>query len=257
LDFAVPNKVNHRGPAPGDERLFGPEALPLLRQAAGDLCWLLNRGYAQTSALELVGNRYSLRDRQRLAVGRSVCAEHLRERRRRHCLANEAMRGRELWLDGYNVLMALEAAMGGGVVLRGQDGCCRDILGIHGSYHRVRETEPALRLIARTAAALGVDRCHWWLDRPVSNSGRLKALILDLAQREGWDWSVDLVMNPDRVLAQTNEVVATADSYILDLCARWFNLGWSAIATGVPGAWVVDLSGGRAEITLAQGQGTA
>ncbi|MCU0771149.1 MAG: DUF434 domain-containing protein [Verrucomicrobia bacterium] len=236
------HKVNHRGPAPGDEQLFGPDALPLLRGAASDLGWLLNRGYAQGSALELVGNRYALRDRQRLAVGRCACSDTALERRRQHGLAPSAMRGRALWLDGYNVLMAMEAALGGGVVLVGRDGCCRDVLGIHGSYHRVHETEPALRLIAGTTADLGVGQCHWWLDRPVSNSGRLKALILDLAQREGWDWTVDLVMNPDRVLVETQEVVATADSYILDYCARWFNLVRLAISSGVPGARVVDLS---------------
>ena len=238
----MPNKVSHRGPAPGDEQLFGPSALPLLREAVHDLCWLLNRGYAQTSALELVGNRYSLRDRQRLAVGRSACPDILLLRRRKHCLDPSAMRGRDLWLDGYNVLMGMEAALGGGVVLLGRDGCCRDVLGIHGSYHRVQETEPALRLIARATAELGILRCQWWLDRPVSNSGRLKALILDLAGREGWDWKVDLAMNPDRVLVETGEVVTTADSYILDQCARWFNLVRLAITSGVPSARIVDLS---------------
>lgn len=219
------------------------QALPLLRKATSDLCWLLSRGYAHHSALELVGNRYALRERQRLAVGRCACADESVQRRREHCLLPETMRGKGLWLDGYNVLMALEAALGGGVVLVGRDDCCRDVLGIHGSYHRVQETSPVLQLIGALTAEWGISLCHWWLDKPVSNSGRLKALILDVAQRQGWNWEVDLAMNPDRVLADSGEVVATADSAILDQCERWFNLARLVITRGIPNANLVDLSG--------------
>jgi len=220
----LPNASNHRGAAPGDDRLFGSVAQPLLRSATSDLSWLLSRGYAQSSSLELVGNRYSLRERQRLAVGRSACADEALLRRRQHRYEPHELHGRELWLDGYNVLMALEATLGGAVVLIGRDGCCRDVLGIHGSYHRVCETETAIRLIADVTSGWGVRACHWWLDQPVSNSGRLRALILELAQKEGWNWQADLAMNPDRVLTEASQVVATADSGILDRCERWCNL---------------------------------
>lgn len=238
----MPHKVTHRGAAPGDDQLFGADAVPLLREATNDLCWLLSRGYAHTSSLELVGNRYSLRERQRLAVGRCACSDEALKRRSDQRAPPDALRGQVLWLDGYNVLMAIEAALGGGVVLIGRDDCCRDVLGIHGSYHRVQETEPALRLIADVTNELGISKCRWWLDKPVSNSGRLKALMLNLAQKEGWNWQVDLNMNPDRVLADSREVIATADSAILDQCERWFNLA-RLVVEQLSSANVVDLSG--------------
>lgn len=50
----------HRGPAPQDERLFAARQIPALRAAVSDLCWLLDDGYAARSAVELVGNRYTL-----------------------------------------------------------------------------------------------------------------------------------------------------------------------------------------------------
>jgi len=40
----MPHKVNHRGAAPGDDRLFAPDVLPTLRAGTSDLCWLLSRG---------------------------------------------------------------------------------------------------------------------------------------------------------------------------------------------------------------------
>jgi len=222
--------------------LFGADAASSLREATNDLNWLLTRGYAHASALELVGNRFSLRDRQRLAVGRCACANGALKRRRDHCVAVADLDAEELWLDGYNVLMALEAALGGGVVLVGRDGCCRDVLGIHGSYHRVQETEPALHLIAEATRAWGVAACHWWLDKPVSNSGRLKALILDVAGKHGWNWQVDLAMNPDKVLMESKQIVATADSAILDRCDRWANVVRKVICRGIPNARLIDLS---------------
>jgi hypothetical protein len=76
----------------------------------------------------------------------------------------------------------------------------------------------------------------------VSNSGRLKALILEVAAECGWNWQVDLVMNPDDVLAAAVHVVATADSAILDQCARWVNLARWVIDKCIPGARMVDLS---------------
>ena len=238
----LPIKVNHRGAAPEDSPLFSPAATASLRAATGDLCWLLNRGYALHSALELVGNRYNLRDRQRLAVGRCAATDEARARRGERCVAPEQWRGQELWLDGYNVLMVLEAALGGGVVLVGRDGCCRDVLGIHGSYHRVQETRPALQLIGELTGKFGVTACRWFLDKPVSNSGRLRAVILEVAANAGWNWQVELVMNPDNVLAKSDAVVATADSAILDRCKRWANVAREVIARDIPAAWTVDLS---------------
>ncbi len=238
----MPHTSTHRGAAPEDDRLFAPGMWPTLRTATSDLSWLLSHGYAVHSSLELVGNRYALRDRQRLAVGRCACADDSLASRRQRCLSPEALRDEDLWLDGYNVLMVLEAALGGGVVLVGRDGCCRDVLGIHGSYHRVQETGPALRLIGELTQGWGVSGCHWWLDQPVSNSGRLRALILEVAAAHGWNWQVDLVMNPDAELAEASQVVVTADSAILDRCQRWVNLARRIIAQRIPDARLVDLS---------------
>ena len=71
----MPDRRKHRGPHPEDARLFGAKALPLLRAAAADFCWLLGRGYPHDSALKLVGDRYALVARQRTAVSRCCCSE--------------------------------------------------------------------------------------------------------------------------------------------------------------------------------------
>ncbi len=237
----VPDKRTHRGAHPEDEYLFHSNMWPTLRAASGDLCWLLSHGYASPSSLKLVGDRYSLTKRQRIAVGRCACAGEAAARRQQCRVEPEQLAGRQLWIDGYNVLTSIEAALAGGVILAARDGCYRDMASVHGSYRKVEETIPALRLLGEQLEQWNIGPCRWLLDSPVSNSGRLKAIITDVAAQSGWNWDVELVHNPDTILATSEHVVATSDSVILDQCRQWLNLARAVITRHVPDANVVDL----------------
>jgi hypothetical protein len=113
---------------------------------------------------------------------------------------------------------------------------------MHGTWRGVDETLPALTLIGDALQRLGVGSATWYLDSPVSNSGRLKAAIQSRAAERAWNWQVELVMNPDAILVKGHAVAATADSAILDGPVRWFGLAEYVVRREVPGAWVVDLS---------------
>ena len=240
----MPDKRHHRGPHPDDARLFGPEAVPQLQSAVGDLSWLLSRGYASTSALTIVGDRYALRERQRTAVGRSACADAARERRRHAEGELTDLAGETLLLDGYNVLTSVEAALAGGVILHARDGAFRDMASVHGTWRKVEETVPAAELIGGLLAEWGVSQAVWLLDRPVSNSGRLKTILQHTAAAHRWPCEIRLVPDPDKILRAADQIVATADSGILDECGRWVNLARTAIERKVRGATIVDLSAG-------------
>jgi len=236
----VPDRRKHRGPHPEDGRLFSPEVLPRLRAAASDLAWLLSRGYAPDSSLKLVGDRYALVARQRTAVARSVCSDAAAQARAAKEVSPASVAGEALWVDGYNVLTTLEAALAGGVVLAAYDGTFRDMASMHGSFRKVAETLPALNILGRVIAPMRPGRCLWLLDRPVSNSGRLRAVMEQMAERGGWSWQVELVADPDAVLAGAPCIVATADSALLDRCRRWVNLARRAVEHWAPEAWVIE-----------------
>jgi hypothetical protein len=208
----------------------------------------LGRGYPHDSALKLVGDRYELLARQRTAVSRGCCGESDAGRRQSRQVVAERLFGASLWVDGYNVLTTVEAALAGGVLLAARDGTFRDMASMHGSYRKVAETVPALDLLGCTIATLGVVECRWLLDQPVSNSGQLKGIIEEMAAARGWRWRVELSPDPDRVLVETETpsgvVAATADSAILDHCTAWFNLARETVARHVPNAWVVNIAGG-------------
>ena len=238
----MPDKRQHRGPHPEDAKLFATAQVPALQAATSDLSWLFERGYAATSALKLVGDRYGLTARQRTAVARCACTARQRQRRLEHRVSPDDLTGSTLWIDGYNVLTSIEAALAGGVLIRGRDGCLRDMASMHGSYRRVEETIPALTLLGEQFSTWRISHCRWLLDEPVSNSGRLRSLMEQTAAARNWPWDIDLVPDPDPILATADSCVATADSEILDNAARWLNVVDRVVAAHVPAPWIVDLS---------------
>ena len=237
----MPDHRAHRGPHPEDPALFGSAAETPLQAASADLAWLLDRGYAPNSSLKLVGDRYQLAARQRTAVARCTCSTQQRKGRLARQIGTAALAGQTLWIDGYNVLTTVEAALAGAVILAAGDETFRDMASMHGSYRKVAETQPAIALIGETLAALNPRDVRWLLDKPVSNSGRLKQILLDMAAQRQWPWTVDLVADPDPLLAESPEIVATADSVILDRCGRWLNLARQVVETRVADAWILDV----------------
>lgn len=241
----MPDRRTHRGPHPEDAELFAAEALGALRAAAAELTWLLDRGYAPKSSLKLVGDRHRLAVRQRTAVARCACSTEQRDNRTARCVDPAAVAGCMVWLDGYNALTTVEAALAGAVLLAGADGTLRDMASMHGSYRKVAETQPALLFIGETLAELKPVETRWLLDRPVSNSGRLKQIILEIAVQQGWPWTVELVADPDPILAESHEIVATADSVILDRCGPWLNLARRVVEMHVSDARILNLASGE------------
>jgi len=237
----MPDKRSHRGPHPADEKLFAPEVIPDLRLALADYSLLLTKGYAEKSALKLVGDKFSLTQRQRLAVMRSACSDQHFASRNRRQIEIKDIAGQSLAIDGYNVLITIEAAMSGGVIFKGRDGCFRDLASIHGTYRKVTETIPAIRMIGEFMQELDSGKVLWLLDSPVSNSGRLKTLIGELAERNNWNWEIELLLSPDAELIKTDLIIASSDSVILDGCRRWVNLATEIVEQRLPTAWMIDL----------------
>jgi len=237
------DNTRHRGAHPADQKLFAPQHHETLRQAVCDLSWLLSRGYAPAASLKLVGDHFALKERQRLAVARAACSDQQREFREQILLPLESIKGQSLLIDGFNIIVTMEAALSGGVLIKGRDGCVRDMSSVHGSYRSVAETEEAIRLISRTLLSAEPASAVWLLDQPVSNSGRLAQRIREMAVECDWPWSVEVVMNPDKVLRSSDQIVVTSDSNILDGVKGWINLGEILVTQRLPEAWTVDLRG--------------
>jgi hypothetical protein len=237
-----PDTRQHRGAHPADATLFNPEQLPKLRVAVSELSWLLSRGYNMTSSLKLVGDRHGLRERQRLAVLRSSCSDESKQRRQQHRVAIEQLRNQPVVIDGFNLMITIEAGLSKGPLLVGADGCIRDLSSVHGSYRSVEETNDAITMVGEVLEEFGAASVLWLLDRPVSNSGRLASRINELAHEQGWPWSVGIVFNPDSEIVGSSSIAITSDATILDHVDRWVDLKSHLLAKRIPEAWLIDLS---------------
>jgi hypothetical protein len=235
----------HRGPHPLDHQLFSADALPILRDAVGDLSWLRTRGYSEASALKLVGDRYQLRRRQRVAVGRSACSDPARRLRASRSCQSRDIADRPLLIDGLNVITTIEVALSGGVLLLGRDQCLRDMASFHGSYRLVHETEQAVGMLLDVVERLKPAETRIYIDRPISNSGRLAAIVRSAAAARNLHVEALTADGVDETLKGSNAVIATADSAILDSCNAWLNLARLAVEhnrADLEPLWLLDLS---------------
>ncbi|MEM7037346.1 MAG: DUF434 domain-containing protein, partial [Bacteroidota bacterium] len=159
----MPNKQKNRGMHPDDLKLFSADHVPALQSAVADLSWLLERGYAINAALKLVGDRFRLTARQRLPVSRSACSDTALARRQSKVLVAADLQGRNVAIDGFNLLISLECALSDAFLFRGRDGCLRDIASIHGSYRKVQQTLRAIEMVGTALATLAPAKVHWFL----------------------------------------------------------------------------------------------
>ena len=236
------HEQRHRGATLNDKALFSGEPLRRLHDAVYELCWLLDRGYARHSAIQLVGDHHQLTERQRLAISRSACSSVNRSIRQAKRLPIEQIKDQPLVIDGFNLIITVETAMAGGLLLGCCDGCIRDIASIHGTYRQVQETRQAIELIGKALQPFTPESVLWLFDKPVSNSGRLAVLVRVIAEAYRWNWQAALIDNPDQAIVGSKKVAITSDSVILDGVEHWVNLGAYLITNYFQEAWLVDFS---------------
>ncbi|MBQ4452136.1 MAG: DUF434 domain-containing protein [Clostridia bacterium] len=210
-----------RGYVPEDEKNFSSESLETMRTASRRVCYLINEGYDLKQASTFVGNHFLLSERQRLAIMRSLATDkQLKERREKECtdLANK-----EVWIDGFNMIITLEVFLSDSVLFTCMDGTIRDLAALRGTYRIIPETENAIRMLFDVLKEQRVRRVNILLDEPVSNSGRLKTLIADIGEAYPFSLNIEIQKDVDRALYEKENVI-TSDSVILDHCRSWVNL---------------------------------
>ena len=213
-----------RGYVPEDERNFSSEAIEIMRTASRHIRYLLDEGYDLKPASTFVGNHFLLSERQRLAIVRSLASGQQLSERKEKLVSLNQLTGREVWVDGFNTIITLEVLLSRSILFRCMDGTIRDLAALRGTYRLIPETDGAVRMILEALKAAGAEKINILLDQPVSNSGRLKARIADVAEEAGYsNLDIQILRDVDRTLYD-RELVITSDSVILDHCRSWVNL---------------------------------
>jgi len=179
------------------------------------------------SASTFVGNHYMLSERQRLAIVRASAAKELLTLRKQKELTKETV-GNQVVIDGLNTIITLEVALSRGTLIHCMDGTIRDLAGLRGTYRLISQTDQAIELIGNKLRKLNTSEVTFYLDAPVSNTGRLKTRIFELLGSYPFVLKVELINNVDVLLGQKEQVV-TSDSIVINQCKSWYNLNYSII----------------------------
>lgn len=216
------SKIIRRGYVKSDEKEFKSDNLNKLYKAAEDLLYLLNRGYKIKGASTFIGNHYLLSERQRLTLVRGISKYHdviIRKDKEITNLSNVET----LHIDGFNTIITLEVALSNSLIIKSIDGTIRDLAGLRGTYSVIDKTEIAIKLIGEFLLEHKIKKVIFYLDKPVSNSGRLKMKILEILEGLETEIEVENIDNVDSVLKSKDNVVSS-DAIILDNCISWINL---------------------------------
>lgn len=109
------------------------------------------------------------------------------------------------------------------LLLKCMDGTVRDLAALRGTYRLIDKTDGAIQMIGRKLAEYKVGKTVFYLDAPVSNSGRLKGRILKLLAEYDFEVQVEVINQVDSALEKLDNVI-TGDAIILDKCISWINM---------------------------------
>ncbi|WP_238881604.1 DUF434 domain-containing protein [Clostridium sp. YIM B02551] len=232
------NNIVRRGFSPKDNEEFGYESIEKLHKAAKDLYYLLNHGYNIKGASTFIGNHYLLSERQRLALVRAISSEKsVKIRKDKEVLGS--LEGSTVHIDGFNTIITLEVLLSESLVLRCLDGTIRDLAGLRGTYRLIDKTDVAINLVGNIISKNKIAEANFYLDAPVSNSGRLKERILELLKVYNFKVNVQNINDVDKTLEVLPNVI-TSDAIILDKCKSWINLNREIIENENLNNWIVD-----------------
>jgi hypothetical protein len=195
-----------------------------LQKPADDFRYLLDRGYPRKAALELAGNRYGLTSDERHLLHRGVFANSDSVSRKKKLIPITDVRNKDLAIDGYNVLITIEAGISGRPLVLGDDGFIRDISGLSGSFKKTKRTEEAIQLIIRVLKKWKPRQTLFLFDAPISMSGKLAEEIRDRLKREYLLGDAMAVKVPEKILIGFPGVIATSDTAIIDQSKKVLDL---------------------------------
>ncbi|OAG28310.1 DUF434 domain-containing protein [Thermodesulfatator autotrophicus] len=200
----------------------------LIKEIAKDLRYLLARDYHKESAINFLANRWQLSDLEREVLRRGVFTPYEARVRLLKKKEESYIRGRALYVDGFNVLTTIRSAIAGLPVFLADDGFLRDLGKLTPKFKADEISEKALLLLIKKLKKLNLEKIIIYLDKPLSKSGELAARLRQLFEEEAISGEVFLVPSADKALLGM-PLLATSDAALLDRCEAAFDLAASVL----------------------------
>lgn len=183
-------------------------------RAVEDYHYLMKRDYPQKATLKIIGDRYRLGKLQRTILYRGIyCRALSRERKRR---LTGRIRGQAIHIDCYNVVLTISSYLQGFPLYIGTDNLLRDAAESHGRAINNELFYKALGQLLDYGAKERAETLNFYIDSPVSHSGKLARYINEELVRRGLKGKAQTVKSADYELIKVERgLVATSDSIIV------------------------------------------
>ena len=187
------------------------------KNAIYDYIYLLEKEYPQKAILKLIGDRYLLSGIQRTMLYRGITTKENSLKRTSKLITENLLSNQILHIDGYNVLITIGSYLNGNTVFVGNDNFLRDASEIHGKIFRTELFDRALILIFDYLKKINIKEVFFYLDKPVSFSGKLCLKIDEQLKNYKIQGKAETFNSPDFQLKNIKEgFCATSDSTIID-----------------------------------------
>jgi hypothetical protein len=193
-----------------------------LERAAPDIRYLLDRGYQSRGAVTFVCNHYRLNDEARHLLLRAVLSRAVAEKRRGKFLPCNEIKGNNVVIDGYNIVIGMESILSKEAFLC-DDNVIRDIKGIFRNYKASINTEKAVGLILQFLKENNPAHVCFLLDSQISKSGMFAKMLRERINNSGLVGDARTSKHVDYDLKSSKYIVASNDGVIIDEAEKVVN----------------------------------
>ncbi|RLG49136.1 MAG: hypothetical protein DRN90_02405 [Thermoproteota archaeon] len=195
----------------------------VLLSAARELAALAYMGYPEKPSFSLISAKYSLSERDLFALKKIVRwpKEAISSSIKR--IPPEMAQGKEIRVDGYNVLGTIQALIEGEPIFLSNDGFVRDITSAYRSFHQRKIDDRAIELLLGVLEAIKPKEVLVLFDQPVSKSGELSSRVrkgLSLTNLKGdarTEKAVDTEVSKGEIAASSDISVIKRAIAVIDL----------------------------------------
>jgi hypothetical protein len=201
-----------------------------LKDPVHDLRFLLDRGYNRDPAIKIVADKYRLTKKERNFLLRAIFSKEEAKEQRKKIIKN--VRGRDLTIDGYNVLITVESHLKKREIFLSDDGFVRDISATFGKYKITKTTSKAIGMILEKIKKMRPGNVTFIFDSQVSFSGELCKMFREKMKEAGIKGTAKTAKNTDYVIAGSKGIVCTSDRAIIKKAERVLDLAGEVTGLG-------------------------
>lgn len=192
------------------------EILRRLEAPLLDIRYLLDRKYPKKSAITYVSNRYGLTKDERNILVRIACEKDISNDRKRKLVSIEFIQDKNLFIDGFNVLITVESLILGYPVFLCDDGILKDVRSLFRRYKIGFITKEALSMIEMITSKYTPKEIVIIFDSQISRSGDLSKMARDIFDKD--NCLVFTSKDTDKEIMENSRkgIIATSDGIIID-----------------------------------------